>query len=288
MAATKSKKKGTGVTKRRRAAKAPSPAQLRARRAFAAAARARSKAAKAKKRAAKKAAPRRRNKTIITKPKRVVVLNGKKKAAKKAPKRRRNLGLDFIAGPERRVTVSPGVTISTRAWTQGGANRKATRAAQATNPKRRRRNSPKASPKVRQLREMFTGIPSRSTTEMYAPDGTPRNLGKLGKFASVLMTSGVRIKAVNKETWLCTDAREKMHLATKADRLIDAPAKNWGEIDEVEYIERKPKLGYTKKTLFFHELGEETGERPCFVTDGKGGAKFKGGAYRLTPEGIVN
>lgn len=58
-------------TTRRKSSKAPSPAQLRARKAFALAAKARSKASK--KKAGKK--PVRRNKTIITKPKKVVVIN---------------------------------------------------------------------------------------------------------------------------------------------------------------------------------------------------------------------
>lgn len=62
-----SKKKPT----RRKSTKSPSPAQLRARKAFALAAKARSKASK--KKAGKK--PVRRNKTIITKPKKVVVIN---------------------------------------------------------------------------------------------------------------------------------------------------------------------------------------------------------------------
>lgn len=69
---------------KRKSKKAPSPAQLRARKAFAAAAKARSKAAKGKKRASKKPSVKRaRNKTIITKPRKVVVLNGRKKATKR-------------------------------------------------------------------------------------------------------------------------------------------------------------------------------------------------------------
>lgn len=58
-------------TTRRKSTKPPSPAQLRARKAFALAAKARSKASK--KKAGRK--PVRRNKTIITKPKKVVVIN---------------------------------------------------------------------------------------------------------------------------------------------------------------------------------------------------------------------
>lgn len=85
-------------TARRKSSKAPSPAQLRARKAFALAAKARSKASKKKAskkglvtrscasvirngRKVAKGKPRRRNKTIITKPKKVVVINPVKEIA---------------------------------------------------------------------------------------------------------------------------------------------------------------------------------------------------------------
>lgn len=76
MKTTKTKKRVArkAASKKRRSNKAPSAKQLAARAKFAAAAKARSR------KAAKK---RTRNKTVIIKPKRVLVINGKKKAAKK-------------------------------------------------------------------------------------------------------------------------------------------------------------------------------------------------------------
>lgn len=93
------KKKTTkkAATKRKRNAKKPTAKQLAARRKFAAAARARAKAAKTRKsastkkravkrtsaKATKKRATKKRNKTIIKKAKKVIVLNPKKKRTTK-------------------------------------------------------------------------------------------------------------------------------------------------------------------------------------------------------------
>lgn len=83
------------ATKRKRNAKKPSAKQLAARKKFALAAKARAKKA-AKKRnvtrkpATKKRATKKRNKTIIKKAKKVIVLNPKKKATKKRVTKKRN------------------------------------------------------------------------------------------------------------------------------------------------------------------------------------------------------
>lgn len=102
---TKKKTTKKAATKRKRNAKKPTAKQLAARRKFAAAARARAKAAKTRKntstkkravkrtsaKATKKRATKKRNKTIIKKAKKVIVLNPKKKAAtKKRVTKKRN------------------------------------------------------------------------------------------------------------------------------------------------------------------------------------------------------
>lgn len=98
---------------RRKSSKAPSPAQLRARKAFALAAKARSKASK--KKAAKK--PVRRNKTIITKPKKVVVIN-KLQNGKSTRRKYRNGYLDLVIMGHAKKTPS-GWSLGGKTFKQG-------------------------------------------------------------------------------------------------------------------------------------------------------------------------
>lgn len=100
-------------TTRRKSSKAPSPAQLRARKAFALAAKARSKASK--KKAGKK--PVRRNKTIITKPKKVVVIN-KLKNGTTTRRKYRNGYLDLVIMGHAKKTPS-GWSLGGKTFKQG-------------------------------------------------------------------------------------------------------------------------------------------------------------------------
>lgn len=151
----------------------------------------------------------------------------------------------------------------------------------------KKRNAVKASPKVRQLRETFTGTASRKTATMNASEGTPSSLAKLGKLI-LIKTEGGTIKPGSGTTWLCADAKGKLHLTTTAERLIDGPAQNFGEVSQIEYEASKPHLGHNRPTIFFHKMGEDGGNRPVLIADGKGGLKLRGGSYRIEREGIVN
>lgn len=151
----------------------------------------------------------------------------------------------------------------------------------------RKRNSATASPKVKQLREKFTGIASRKTSTMNVADGTPTNLAKLGKLVLIKTERGT-IKPASGTNWLCADAKGKLHIATTAARIIDGPAQNFGEVSQIEYEARKPHLGYKNQTIFFHKMGEEGGKKPVLIADGKGGLKLRGGSYKIEREGIVN
>jgi len=138
------------------------------------------------------------------------------------------------------------------------------------------------------LRKTFAGRHTRDDRLIF-PDGTPQGLAKLGQLVSIDTDAG-RIKPVKGTAWLCADTRGKLHIGTptKGHVVFGGPAQNYGYVREIEYSESKPHLGYAKKTLFFHKLGEETGVKPRLVTDGKGGAKFVGGAYQIKREGIIN
>jgi hypothetical protein len=158
----------------------------------------------------------------------------------------------------------------------------------------RKRRSTKANPLrasagVRALREKFTGQAARKTAVMSAPKGTPANLAKLGKLILIkAQKATIKPSAKNPAgvVWLCADAKGKLHLCTTGERLVDGPARSFGEVTQIEYEACKPHLGHPRPTIFFHKLGEEGGRRPELVADGQGGLKFKGGDYTIAREGI--
>lgn len=245
-----------------------------------------------KRRTKKAAKPRRRNRTIIKRAKRVIVLNGKKRAAKKrnahsvaAKLRRRKQATknSTPARPARRRKLAHKKTVAKSRPT-------ISRRRNARGPKKRR-NIGTPSPKVRALREKFTGMKSSRSSMMTAPDGTPKNLAKLGRVVSIkAQRKTIRPSRKNPASavWLCADAKDRLHLCTTGARLIDGPAKSFGEVREIEYETAKPHLGHKRQTIFFHKMGEEGGRRPELIADGRGGLKFKGGDYTIESEGIRN
>ena len=325
-------------------------------------AKARAKAAKAK-----KAGKRTRNKTIISKPKRVIVLNSGATVRRKV----RNSYMDLvIAGTARRGTKgwrvggkeipygkgivpvkaghyldkATGTIFTKRARNvaagfydasgvfhpirssadydggtagEGGGKPRRTRskkkraAARKASATARHRASTKArksttsrlasrslfrsvplkkkrrNPNVKELREKFTGTASRKTATMNASEGTPTSLAKLGKLILIKAERGT-IQPASGTTWLCADAKGKLHLTTTAARLVDGPAQNFGEVIQIEYEVSKPHLGHKNPTIFFHKMGEDGGKRPLLIADGKGGLKLRGGSYRIEREGIVD
>lgn len=133
--------------------------------------------------------------------------------------------------------------------------------------------------------EKFHGRPSSRTDQLNMPNGTPAGIDKLGKLISISTAAG---KIVPRElTWLCADSNGKLHLATKADRLIDGPQQSFGRVSRVEYETSKSHLG-GGPTVYYHRFGEDDGHQPELYSDGKGGLKFRGGNYRITSAGIVN
>ena len=136
--------------------------------------------------------------------------------------------------------------------------------------------------------ESFQGKASTKSTALNFPNGTPANVYKLGSLHSITLADGRTIKPAGKAVWLCADTKGKLHLGTTGERLTNAPKGSLGKVKEVEYITSKPHLGDSKPARYFHQLGEETGEKPTLYSDGNGGLVFKGGAYSITSRGIVN
>lgn len=143
-----------------------------------------------------------------------------------------------------------------------------------------------ATSKTRQIRETFTGQASNKTANKYAPDGTPAELAKLGNLVSIKTEKGLIVPAGSGAVWLCSDSKGRFHICTDGSRLIDGPARSFGQILKIEYEATKPHLGFKKPTVFYHKLAEEGGRHPELITDGKGGLKIKGGTYYITAEGI--
>ena len=136
--------------------------------------------------------------------------------------------------------------------------------------------------------ESFQGRASTKSTSLNFPNGTPANVYKLGTLHSITLQSGAVVKPAGKTVWLCADPKGRLHLGTSGERLVNAPKGALGKVKEVEYITTKPHLGDNKPTRYYHELGEETGQKPTLYSDGAGGLVFKGGATYVRSDGIHN
>jgi len=146
----------------------------------------------------------------------------------------------------------------------------------------------RTSPKARQNRKEFAGE-YRQDAPLYYPEGTPAGLSKLGKLLKI-KTDRATIMPTNNQTWLVRDLKGKLHIGTTSkDGVIwSGPAEDFGRVRRIEYEDVKKHLGYDRPQGFYHFMGEENGKRPTLHADGKGGLKFRGGDYKITPEGIVN
>lgn len=190
-------------------------------------------------------------------------------SAKKSAKR---------AAQSRRMTAA---TKQRKATT----TRLASRLLDRSGPKAKRRN-PNAGTKA--AYESFQGKPSTKSTSLNFPNGTPANVYKLGTLHSITLQSGAVVKPAGKTVWLCADTKGKLHLGTSGERLVNAPKGALGKVKEVEYVTTKPHLGDSKPTRYYHELGEETGQKPTLYSDGNGGLLFKGGGTYIRSDGIHN
>lgn len=155
------------------------------------------------------------------------------------------------------------------------------------NPARKgKRRNPTAS----EMRKTFAGRHVKNST-LYFPDDTPQGIAKLGKLIKIKLKRGhpIALKNPAGEVWLCCDTRGRLYLGSTIQApLYDGPARDLGEVKEIEYLEAKPHLGYPRKTIWFHHMGEEGGARPTLHVNHKGELKFRGGDYRITSRGIEN
>lgn len=150
---------------------------------------------------------------------------------------------------------------------------------------RRTRRNPAAE---RELYESFTGKRARKNSDVTAPTGTPSHVAKLGDLRLIQTTDGRKWKFSGPHApVLAADRRQKLHVVGGRYRANPA-GESCGEIDRIEYEASKPHLGHAKRSIYYHQLGEDTGERPTLRIDQDGLIRIEGGAYWIESDGIHN
>jgi len=142
--------------------------------------------------------------------------------------------------------------------------------------------------KAVKLYESFSGKRAKRQNTVSAPDGTPAHVAKLGTLRLIKTSDG--------RTWkfngpgapiLAADHRQKLHVVGGQYR-ANPPDCECGEIVRIEYETDKPHLDQPTTAIYYHELGEETGERPILTIDNEGHMHIEGGAYTIEADGIHN
>lgn len=154
-----------------------------------------------------------------------------------------------------------------------------------------------------ELYETFTGQTHTHADEVTAPTGAPRNLDELGEFVEFKWIDVDGHKhTVNLEKQGVPAILAAHQYANKRQELIlvSAPGEplpffgdylphgDHGHIYEVTYRAQKLHLGDTKPQLYYHTLGEETGQPPVLHINKDGELIFKGGEYWIESTGIHN
>lgn len=158
--------------------------------------------------------------------------------------------------------------------------------ARARKPKTRKANG--AASAVKKIFEKFGGRASTKTKTVSMPNGTPAHVAKLGTLRLIKLKNGPRYEFKGAAApFLAADHRGKLHVVGGRYR-ANPPGQTLGEIETIEYETTKPHLGQDDETIYFHHLGEETGERPVMRIDSEGLIKIIGGAYTIEADGIHN
>jgi hypothetical protein len=152
------------------------------------------------------------------------------------------------------------------------------------NPRKRSRRNPP----VRQIFETFNGRPATKTTSVQAPRRTPARVAQLGRLRLIRTADGRTWRFPGERApFLAADSRGKLHVVGGQYRANPA-GEECGEIEQIEYQTSKPHLGHDNETIYYHQLGEETGERPVLEITPEGELQIIGGNYRIEADGIHN
>lgn len=183
---------------------------------------------------------------------------------------------------------------------QAVAGLSAKKASKKSNSAKKR---PRRNPPAGELYETFTGLPHTGHDIVTAPTGAPSNLDQCGQFVEFkwIDLDGKR-HTVNLEQQGIPAILAAHRFANSHDELFlvsapGLPLPNFGDylpkgdngyIYEVTYRAQKAHLGDTKPQLYYHTLGEETGQPPVLHINKDGELIFKGGEYWIEATGIHN
>lgn len=143
-------------------------------------------------------------------------------------------------------------------------------------------------PPVRQIFETFNGRPATRATSVQAPRRTPARVAQLGRLRLIRTADGRTWRFPGERApFLAADSRGKLHVVGGQYRANPA-GEECGEIEQIEYQTSKPHLGHDSETIYYHQLGEETGERPILEITPEGELQIVGGDYRIEADGIHN
>jgi len=152
--------------------------------------------------------------------------------------------------------------------------------------KARRRT--KRNPPVREIYQTFNGRLATRENSVDAPRGTPARVAQLGRLRLIRTRDGKTWKFPgDRAPFLAADSRGKLHVVGGAYRANPA-GESCGEIEQIEYQTSKPHLGHENETIYYHQLGEETGVMPELEITPEGHLKIVGGDYRIEADGIHN
>lgn len=143
--------------------------------------------------------------------------------------------------------------------------------------------------KAKSMRRKFAGrLDNKEPAELTFPDGTPRgHLAKLGRLISI--TTIDHTVTPDAESWLCSDIAGQLHIGSlDGAQVLKGKARDYGEIEQIDYEERKPHLKDYEMTHYYHKFGDEDGIRPRLRSDSEGGLIIEGGNYRIEREGVAN
>jgi hypothetical protein len=166
-----------------------------------------------------------------------------------------------------------------------------------------RKNPLQASRKARKTYEMFHGRKPKHTAvavidkKKIKLPGT--NFAKIGDLVSLTIGNHkVSFDGDTTQPIVVTDAKAKklFFLGGNQDLRALKPVRkanpgglhDMGEVSQLEYYARK-KFDQFKPTVYYHELGEETGKRPKLMWDPTAKQMYLvGGDYKIKDVGIVN
>lgn len=263
----------------------PSRKQLAARRRFAAMSRARAKERRAALRRAVGNVTRRsqkkpgKSRKMSRAKNRLVVKTVKRPATKRAAQSRKKNPRGATAKEQRQY----------KAILKSGKKRYGKRAkevAARTVFAHRKNTAHKHNAAVDQVFKTFVGRDSHNITDVDFPNGSPRNLARLGVLVKLVSETETFEFSESERVYLAADARGNLYVGGNQQRV--EPNTNFGHLLAISYVCRKSHIEPGKTIQYDHKFGDEGGRQPRLRSDAEGRFLISGGAYTITSAGIAD